>query len=131
MTLLADPNVERHVRLLLGALQASGWAQLLEVRIATVADIGLSIRSSDREVWRRAQELDMVLLTDNRNQSRPDSLEQTLLDELTPTSLPVLTFGSGKRFLADREYRINCAERVAEIIVDIEQYRGVTRLYVP
>lgn len=130
-TLLADHNVEKHARLLLGALQVTGLAEILDVRIATFKDIGLSATSTDREVWRRAQTLGMVLLTDNRNSVGGDSLTQTLADELTSTSLPVLTFGSGKRFLANREYRNICAERVAEILFDIEQYRGVTRPYVP
>jgi hypothetical protein len=73
----------------------------------------------------------MVLLTDNRNSVGGDSLAQTLADELTAESLPVLTFGNGKRFLADREYRRLCAERVAEMLFEIEKYRGVPRLYVP
>ncbi len=130
-TILADHNVEGHASLLLGAIEALSLAELLNLRLATFAEVGLIANSSDREVWRRAQELNMVLLTANRRKREQDSLEQTLRDELTATSLPVLTFGDSKRFLSDRDYRSQCAEKVAEIIFDLEQYRGVPRLYIP
>lgn len=129
-TLLADHNLEGHAQLLLGTLQALGWAELLDIRVATFGETGPSRTSPDREVWRRAQALGMVLLTANRRRRERDSLEQTLRDEVTPASLPVLTLGNGRRFLAEREYRLNCAERVAAILFDLEQYRGITRLYI-
>jgi len=73
----------------------------------------------------------MLLLTDNRSQSGADSLEQTILEEHMATSLPVLTAGRAQRLLADRAYRNACAERVATIIVDLDTYRGVPRLFIP
>jgi hypothetical protein len=42
MSLLADHNIEGHAHLLLGALQALGWAELLDVRVATLVEVGLS-----------------------------------------------------------------------------------------
>jgi len=132
-TLLADHNVEGHAQLLLGALRAMGWADLLEMRVATFLDVGLSEASPDREVRRRAQELGMVLLTANRRKRELDSLEQTLREEVTPASLPVLTISRARQLLTDTGYRRTCAEaeRVAEIIFDLDPYRGVTRLFVP
>jgi hypothetical protein len=73
----------------------------------------------------------MWLLTDNRNNDGPDSLEQTLLDEDTSACLPVLTVGSADRLRRDTVYRTACAERVVEILVDIERYVGTPRLYIP
>jgi len=61
--LLADHNVEGHARLLMGALQSLGWVDTLEIRLVTFAEIELTGASTDREVWQRAQELDMLLLT--------------------------------------------------------------------
>jgi len=90
-TLLADHNIEGHARLLLGTLQSLGLADVLHVHVATLAEVGLSESSPDREVWRRAQELGMVLLTANRRKREQDSLEQTLREEHSPQSLPVLT----------------------------------------
>lgn len=88
--LLADHNIEGQARLLFGALTALGWVELLDLKLVTFADVGLSDDSSDRAVWRQAQHFDMLLLTNNRDKEGPDSLEQTLRDELTSASLPDL-----------------------------------------
>ena len=73
----------------------------------------------------------MLLLTDNRNNDGPDSLEQTILDDVTSTSLPVLTVSNAERLRKDQGYRSACAERLVEILVDLDRYRGVPRLYIP
>jgi len=73
----------------------------------------------------------MLLITDNRNKDGPDSLEQTLLDDMTSVSLPVLTVSNAERLRKDRAYRGACAERLAEILVDLDRYMGIPRLYIP
>jgi hypothetical protein len=72
----------------------------------------------------------MLLLTDNRNARGPDSLERTLGEENTPTSLPVLTVGTPGR-LKELNYRERCADRLMEIVLDLDTYRGVGRVYIP
>lgn len=57
------------------------------------------------------------------------SIELTVRRLVTDRSLPVLTFGDMERILADRKYCERCAERLAEIVIDLKDYRGVTRLY--
>jgi hypothetical protein len=69
--LLADHNVERHARLLFAALQALEWAQLLNIRLANFSELGLVETSTDREVWRRTQQLGMLLLTNNPTMKAP------------------------------------------------------------
>lgn len=128
--LLADHNVEGHAQLLLGALKSLGWADALDIRLATFDKVALTSASTDREVWQRVQELGMLLITANRNRSGTDSLEQVLRDEHSAESLPVLTVSQAKRLLQDRVYRNACAERIAEIIVDLDIYRGVPRLFI-
>lgn len=59
-----------------------------------------------------------------------DSLEQTIREENTSASLPVLTIGSLDRF-SDREYREQCAVRLVDILLDLENYRGVGRIFIP
>ena len=59
------------------------------------------------------------------------SLELIVRRLVTPTSLPVLTIGNLRRLDSDPVYRRRCAERLAEIVDDIERYRGATRLYLP
>lgn len=109
----------------------TGWADLLDIRLVTLSDVGLTPTSSDREVWHRAQELGAVLLTENRNGASADSLEQTIVDSLTSTSLPVLTLSDGKRFFMDRQYRSVAIERIVEILTYLDESRGISRLYVP
>ncbi len=130
-TLLADHNIAGLARLLMGTLQSLGWLELLDVRLLTFADAGLAPESTDREVWRRAQELQAFLLTDNRNNDGPDSLEQTLIEEIAPESYPVITVGSTERLRRDTTYRTACAERLVDVVVNRERYFGTPRLYIP
>jgi hypothetical protein len=71
-----------------------------------------------------------VLLTGNRRQRGNDSLEQVIREENTATSLPVITVGSVDR-LDEPVYREQCSSRLTEIMLDIENYRGTGRIYIP
>jgi hypothetical protein len=130
VAILVDHNMEGQAALLWEAMVASGWLTLLPVRLITFAQVGLAIETSDRKVWRFAQERSLLLLTDNRNMDDVDSLEQTIHDENTVTSLPVLTIGSLDR-IGDREYRERCAVRLFEIVLDLDQCLGRGRIYLP
>jgi hypothetical protein len=130
VTLLADHNMEGQSMLLLGTLATQGWLELMAIRILSFSNVGLLPNSNDRDVWRFVQQQEMILLTGNRNMKGQDSLEQTIQEENTPISLPVLTIGSTKR-LDEPRYRERCAARLVEIVVDIELYRGVGRLFIP
>lgn len=59
-----------------------------------------------------------------------DNLEQTIREENTTSSLPVVTIASLDRF-NDREYRERCAVRLIDILLDIENYKGVGRIFIP
>ncbi len=72
----------------------------------------------------------MLLLTDNRSMKEQDSLEQTIREENTPTSLPVLTIGSVDR-LDERVYRERCVERLLEIGLNLDDYLGTGRIFIP
>lgn len=122
--------MEGQAVLLLGTLQEQGWASLLDLHFLRLTGAGLSEASSDREVWRWAQERRMLLLTDNRRMSGADSLEQVIREENGPEALPVLTVANAKR-LYERSYREHCATRLAEIMIDLEQYLGAGRLFLP
>ena len=73
----------------------------------------------------------MLLLTNNRNNDGPDSLYQTLADERTDSSLPVLTVGNAQRLWDDTTYRQGCIERLIQILTDLDLYRGIPRLFIP
>ena len=86
-TVLVDHNMEGQAVLLWGTLAAEGWLESVPLRLATFAEIGLSLESSDRTVWRLAQAQHMLLLTDNRGMKGADSLEQTIREESSSSTL--------------------------------------------
>ena len=104
MIVLVDYNLTGYVVLFQGTLASEGWLDLLSVRFVTLKEVDLAVDSNDRIIWRFAQSNQMLLLTANRNAKGEDSLEQTIREEGTATSLPVITIGSLDR-LIEREYR--------------------------
>jgi Domain of unknown function (DUF5615) len=131
MNFLVDHNLGGHVEVLLGSIASQGWLELLSIRCVTFKELDLAINSNDRVVWRLAQENQMILLTANRSMKGEDSLEQVLREENTVDSFPVITIGDADRFLVDRVYRNRCVDRILEILLDIETWMGVGRLFVP
>ncbi|HEY9852339.1 MAG TPA: ACP S-malonyltransferase [Leptolyngbyaceae cyanobacterium] len=130
MIFLIDHNLEGQALILLGNLTNRGWVELLSIRFVMFEEIGLSIDSNDRTVWQVAQANQMILLTANRSMKGNDSLEQVLREENNANSLPVLTIGSLARF-DEREYRDRCVDRIVEIVLYIENYKGIGRLFIP
>lgn len=129
-TILVDHDIEGQVLILWGALAAEGWLELCPLKLVTFVQAGLPVDSSDRTVWRFAQAHGMLLLTHNRNMNDADSLEQTIREENTPTSLPVITLGRAER-LRESAYRERCVVHLIEIALEIEQYLGMGRLFIP
>ncbi len=131
MIFLIDHNLEGHALILLGNIANQGWLELLPIRFVTFKEMELSIDSSDRMVWRVAQANQMILMTANRSMKGEDSLEQVLREENTPNSFPVITIGSLDRLIDERDYRNRCVDRLLEILLDVENYMGVGRLFIP
>jgi hypothetical protein len=52
-------------------------------------------------------------------------------EENTPTSLPVVTIGNIERLLAEPDYRDRCVNRLVDIVVNIEDYQGARRIFIP
>jgi len=125
-----DHNIEGHAMLLWGTLNAEGWPDLLALRMVTFPPIGLPYDSSDREVWRFAQAQHLLLLTANRRMQGEHTLEHTIREENTPTSLPVLTIGNADRML-ETACRERCAIRLVDIGLDLENYLGTGRVFMP
>lgn len=130
MILLADHNIEGQALILYQMLANDGWLPLLDLRVITFREAGLAIRSDDRLIWRFAQAEEMVLLTANRNKEGLNSLEQTIREENTPTSLPVLTISSLEHF-AEPHYRERCYLRLLDIVLYLDDYLGAGRLFIP
>lgn len=128
--ILVDHDIEGHAALLLFELRQSGWADLNVLKILTFSEVGLAFNASDREVWQFAQENKMLLLTGNRNMDGDYSLEKTIRSEIAENSLPVLTISQPDRIM-EKSYREICAVKLIEIVLYLENFRGVGRLYIP
>jgi hypothetical protein len=131
MIFLVDHNLEGHALLLSGNITNLGWLDLLPIRLITFEEVALPVTSDDRVVWQFAQANRMILLTANRSMKGQNSLEKVIREENTPTSLPVVTIGDADRVLTDPDYRNRCVDRLIEIIFDIDDYRGLRRLFIP
>lgn len=130
MIVLADYNLNRQAILLAGSLAAGGWLDIAPIEILTFEQVGLRADSGDRTVWHFAQSNNMLLLTANRNAKGGDSLEQVMRQENKPSSFPIITIGAPNR-CNEYDYRERCIERLVEIVIDIEDYMGAGRLFIP
>ena len=101
------------------------------VRILTFETVGLETSAPDADVWNACQQNSAILVTANRNAESDDSLESTIQKCNQPDSLPVLTVSRTDRLRTDPEYFSRCAERLMNILFDLDQYRGIGRIYIP
>jgi hypothetical protein len=131
MKFLVDHNLRGHSVVLAGSFAASGWLDLVSVSFVLFEAVGLADDSNDRVVWRCAQANEMILITANRSMKGEDSLEQVMREENMGDSLPVVTIANIDRLLAEPDYRDRCVNRLVDIIVDIEDYRGARRIFIP
>ena len=131
MIFLVDHNFKGHARILLGSITNQGWLDFVPIRFVMFEEVGLSIDSNDRVVWRLAQENQMILLTANRSMKDEDSLEQVMREENTQNSLPVVTIGNADRVLNDSSYRERCVDRLVEIAIYTVNYMGARRIFIP
>jgi hypothetical protein len=131
MIFLVDHNFKGHARILLGSIASQGWPDVVPIRFVMFEEVGLSIDSNDRVVWRVAQENQMILLTANRSMKDEDSLEQVMREENTQNSLPVVTIGNADRVLNDSIYRERCVDRIVEIAIYTANYMGARRVFIP
>ena len=86
--------------------------------------------STDQDIWRYVQREHFLLLTNNRNREDETSLQVTIERENTRESLPVITVAD-KDQLVLPSYRQQAAHKLAAIILYLENYLGVGRVYIP
>jgi len=131
--IMCDHNIEGHFRALIAIWEREPWQEIwseLEVAVESFASLGISPDISDVELWRTCQANDVVLLTANRSDGDPDSLEATISRYNTETSLPVFTLDNPLRFAQDRTFAEKVAERLLGYLLDLDNYRGAGRIYV-
>lgn len=132
--IMADHDIEGHVQVLLRLIGSTEWSELwqeMAVQIESFTSLGLPYNTPDAELWHLCQTRQIVLITGNRNKIGPEALEATIERSNTPDSLPVLTIGDPARTLTSRAYADRVVTRLLEYLLDLEQYRGTGRLYLP
>lgn len=132
--ILADTNVGKQRRAILAIWSSDAWRDLwsaLGLSVVSFPALGLSYDAPDSLIWRTCQREELVLITGNRNQRGPDSLETTIQVENQPDSLPVITIADPDRVLRDRLYAEKVAERLLDYLMRIDEIRGAGRIYVP
>ena len=72
-----------------------------------------------------------MLITNNRNEDSPESLEATIRQHNTPESLPVFTIGNLDNFRLSRAYAERVLKRLYEYLLEIDSLRGTGRLFLP
>jgi hypothetical protein len=130
MIVLIDHNIEGQATRLWETILAEGWLNWVTIRFITFEEVKLPIESSDRVVWRFAQKNKMIILTANRKMKGEDSLEETIRDENTIDSLPVITIANVDK-MRERGYRERCTARLIDLVIDPENLKGVGRIYIP
>ena len=129
-TILLDHDIEGHAKYLQVGLRETGWDRDITVAFVCLRDLGLPDDSSDQDIWRFAQQHRLLLITSNRNQENETSLQATIERENSPEALPVLTLSQANRLLLP-DYRQQAVHKLVEIIIYLENYLGIGRIYIP
>jgi len=131
---MADHDIEGQMQVLLRLLTSAEWYILwaeLAVLVESFASLGVPTNTPDASLWQLCQTQQIILITGNRNEEGPASLEATIQASHTSTSLPVLTISEPQRILSSRSYARRVVERLVEYLIDVENLRGTGRLYLP
>jgi hypothetical protein len=132
--LLADVNVEGHVVRLGLLMQTDYWRELwdhLDIRLRTFADAGLSPNDVDAKVWQVCQQQQFYLLTNNRNDDAPDSLEATIRTQNNVSCLPIFTFSDADRIYQSKVYANRVVESLFDQLLRIDTLCGTGRIFLP
>jgi hypothetical protein len=133
MFILTDNDVIGAVRAFRRILESPEWVDLtatLELQFIELKDIELPTDAPDGAVWHRSQDVGALLITGNRS-SGEGSLDQTIVEQAGPESLPVLTIGDPRRVIRDPVYARECAISLLDFVERIETLRGTGRLFIP
>ena len=132
--ILADNNVEGHVNRLLLLLRGDEWGEVwasLGLTVESFDSLGLTRDTPDAVLWHVCQQRELILITANRLQRTADSLEATIQRHNSSQAFPVVTLANGDRILDDRNYAERAVVKLLEYLLDVSNYRGTGRLYVP
>lgn len=131
--IMADHDIEGQFQALLRILESPTWSDLWEKLGFTTekfAEIGLLENAPDVVVWETCQARELVLVTGNRNNDGPDSLEETIRRLNRADSWPVITI-SKPRHMVHRVYAERAAVKLLDYLIYLDDHRGAGSLYIP
>ncbi len=134
LTILLDENIDGYAEYLSRFVFSPAWSEIstaLGLRIIKFDEVGLNKGAPDDQVWELCQRDRCYLLTDNRNQDKPDSLESMIRTRNLPTCLPVFTISDINRFRSEHNYAEAVIAKLLEYLFDADSLLGVGRLYLP
>jgi hypothetical protein len=132
--LLADVNCQKHLAILQQVWGSESWREMWEalgLQTWTFHDLGLDPKTTDAALWELCQVREYVLITANRNDDTPTSLESAIRSKNTPQSLPVFTLADARRVQLEAAYAARVALKLLEYLYDMDQYRGAGRMFLP
>jgi hypothetical protein len=132
--IMGDHDIEGQFERLIELFKSPTWGTIWEKMGFTresFASIGIATNSPDALVWWICQERQIVLVTANRNDDGPDSLEATIRQYNREDSLPVFTIGDPQEFSLNRSYAERAAEKLLDYLLELDKIRGTGRLYIP
>lgn len=132
--MVPDNDIKGHFRIILGHLASPMWGEIwksLDIAVHSFAALGLAPEAPDRVVWQVCQKRAVILITGNRNDKGPDSLEATIRDSNAPASLPVFTLANVDRIRENPAYVDQVVERLLEALMDLDTIRGAGRIWLP
>lgn len=130
----ADENCDAHLAALLRICRSNQWREIWDaIGMGAHTFESLQVRRAlpDDQLWAMCQRDGLILLTANRNQDGPASLEATIRSRGTATSLPVITLADAVRLLRDSAYAEDAAIQLMELLLDIDSMKGTGRVYLP
>lgn len=129
-TILLDHDLEGQAVFLEAALRETAWDQDLHIEFIRLRDINLPQDCTDEVIWTYVQQKRLLLITNNRNRDDDTSLQAMIDDHNSPTSLPVLTISDQTKLIIP-EYRQQVVDKIVAVVVDLENYLGTGRIYLP
>jgi len=133
-SIAADFNNEGHVARIVARMQSPEWIEYwheIKMDCVSLSELGVSRDALDSEIWDFCQRLEIVLITINRNDDGPYSLEATIRAKNDLTCLPVLTLRNSDRVLTSGHYLDDVVESLFDKLLTLDERRGAGRLFLP
>lgn len=126
-TFLCDSNCKDQALVLFAALERRGYLALIPMKLRFFFDVYLPDDADDLTIARFCQKYNCLFLSGDRITKNGDASFQAAFSN----TLPVLTISNLARIIREPDYGQQCAANLAEMVIDLEYYQGITRLYLP